>query len=207
MWIAPAVVDLRARTIRFPVRRLGTFQAFVEAPRTALTIFRETFDGGPALPEGWRAGHSWTAGSPPSATAGGPDAPASAPHVLGTNLRGGGYRADADDTVTTPPIRFGRAVQDGRSVVLRFREWVRLGAGTDAATVEVLLPDGSPPVTVSTRPDSTGGGNGFVETGPIPLGTTLGFFDSFRLRFRLRSDGSSQARGWYVDDIDVRLEP
>src|SRR5262249_42941198 len=66
--IALAIVDRPAGAITFPVRRLGTFESFIEVPTASATLFRETFDATrvapsgavrPGLPEGWKAGYTW----------------------------------------------------------------------------------------------------------------------------------------------------
>jgi hypothetical protein len=209
--IAPASVDARAGTITLPVRRLGTFESFIEVPAGTVTLLRETFDGTAApagapaapLPDGWTAGHTWQVAPPPTPTAAttDPAGPASFPYVLGTNVRGGRYRAGADDAVTTRPIIVGGPLPQGARVMLRFRAWMRL-AGPDGVTVEI--PETGQQVAAFDASSNTGSAFRDVATDLAPLVTGLA---SFRLRFRLVSDPASPGdRGFYLDDLDVVIE-
>jgi hypothetical protein len=223
---AAATVDPIAGTIRFPTRRLGTFQTFIEVPKGRVTLLRETFDAAPVppdalaapLPAGWSAGYTWQVGPPPTPTAtpAGPDGPASFPNVLGTNLTGTGYRPNASDTVTTAPIVIGIPVtpSQGAPIVVSYREWVRLAPGDSISLEVVPTYQGftAPPIAVvgaARVGPLASSGNGFIDAvnGPFDITSLLYYASSFQLRFTLTSGGAAGARGFYVDDIDVEMEP
>jgi hypothetical protein len=240
--IALATVDAGAGTIAFPVRRLGTFQIFIEKPVGTLTLFRETFDDASVAPgavsapfgdllfpttlfttngesfvdlgfaPGWSLTGMWSIGPPPTATAApaGPDAPASFPNALGTARHAAGYRASADDAATSPPIQVPSPLPNGAKIVLRYRERVRLADAGAAAAVEVVFADGSsaPVPGAGHGGPFASGGNAFVDAGPFDLTALVGGKGSFQLRFHLTTgNGAAAGRGFYVDDIDVEIEP
>jgi hypothetical protein len=217
-FVSAATIDSTAGTIRFTTTRFGTFQSFVEVARTFVPLLRETFDDVRApdgisrpLPEGWRAGNSWEAGPVfVHGTTLPTPLPASPPNVLATNLRGGLYRASADDRVTSRTIVKGAAaVPGGHQLRVRYREWIRLNAG-DSVSLDIILPDQS----VVNVPGATHAGvftttgTSFTDVGPLDITALVGVAESFSLRFRIVSNNDGLAdRGWYVDDLTVAIEP
>jgi hypothetical protein len=207
-FVSRATIDARAGTITFTTLRLGTFQAFLEVPRSTLPLLRETFDDARSpdgitvpLPDGWVAGSSWQV-APPHVPA------CSFPYVLGTNVRGASYRAGADDAVTTRSIIVGGAIPADRQLSVRFQERVRLKTG-DTAALEVVLPDGRVvgiPAARRSGPFATPG-DAFVDVGPIDVTDAVGGAPSFQLHFRLQSDHDGhEDRGRFVDDLEVAIE-
>jgi hypothetical protein len=125
--------------------------------------------------------------------------------VLGTNLRGSAYRASADDSVTTTAIVVGSPIDPARQrIVERAREWLRLGDSGDHVRLEVVT--GTATVVLDRSVAAATTGTAFVGLGPVDLTSAIGSATSFRLRFRLTSNASTGARGWYLDDLDVVIE-
>jgi hypothetical protein len=215
-----ASVDAAAGTISFATGRLGTFQAFIEAPTGTVTLLRETFDGIAApkgccapLPEGWRARGGFAVAAPDLA---GAPTPTSAPFALLANPGAAGVRANAADDVTTPEIVIG--LQPGAEVGLGWRVSVRYdehlalaGDAADAARVEVVdafdasgaalaLP---PPLREVSGPQA---GGAFAPVALVDIALPAGTA-RFKLRFTIETGGASaSARLWAVDDLDVTLE-
>jgi hypothetical protein len=91
--------------------------------------------------------------------------------------------------------------------VLRYREWVRLGAGV-AVSASVIREDGTPPqeITEARRVGPLSVGAAFVDVPPIDMTGLLTGATSFKIRFRVESVGATSERGFYLDDLDVAIE-
>jgi carboxypeptidase T len=111
-----------------------------------------------------------------------------------TDSPSGNYASNANVSMTSPAINLSGAT----NAELRFQSWCDTEAGADFGRVEI----------------STDGGSNWNEVWrcsgtpawsaiSLPLPTLEGVSNA-KLRFRLSSDASGVADGWYVDDISLR---
>jgi hypothetical protein len=155
--------------------------------------YRETFEAGDG---GYTtlSGSSWAWGQPAS----GPGAAHSGTNVWATDLQGD-YHGNEDSFLTSPAIDLSSYTN--HLLVLTWWQYLVTEAGYDFGSVEVS-PDGG-----ANWLAAYGEVSGHVSSNwtRVKAAVDASFaVSNFRCRFRLRSDGSTNAPGFYVDDIEVR---
>jgi hypothetical protein len=161
----------------------------------AAVAYRETFalDGG-----GYTAspGSSWAWDTPTS----GPLQAHSGAKVWATNP-GGDYGTNEEGYLTSPPIDLS-----GYNIHEFFLSWWQYlvtEPGFDFARVEVSPNGGGTWATVYGESSGRVSTNWTKQT--VALGSEYAV-SNFRLRFRLRSDDTVNAPGFYVDDLEITAE-
>ena len=107
----------------------------------------------------------------------------------------GTYGFNADGTLTSPPVDLTTATNP----TLTFNHFLEVEAGEDFATVSIVTTSGTDQIAISGNqlPNSTVG----FESESFDLTTYAG--QVIQVEFRLISDESVLAEGWYVDDVVV----
>ncbi len=140
---------------------------------------------------------SWQYGTPTS----GPGTAFSGTNAWATNLAGS-YGDNEDGYLVSPAINLSAFA--GQTPILIWQQWLQTEGGFDYGSVEV---------------SNDGGGNWTVVYGEVSAAEELQWtrrsvildpsfaVAAFRVRFRLRSDGSVVALGFYVDDVAIAVVP
>ena len=170
---------------------IGIGVVTIPPPTVAYTEDFETDDGAFTA----NGTTSWEWGAPAS----GPGVAHSGTNVWATNLDGD-YGNDEDGYTLSPDIDL--SAYAGQTPILSWWQWLETESGFDFASVEVSNDGGA------TWTRVYGELSGSIDTAWGKSSVTLdsGYAVSdFRARFRLRSDGSVTAPGYYVDDVTVEI--
>lgn len=136
----------------------------------------------------------WAWGTPSASP--GPGAAHSGTNLWATNLTGE-YGDNTNATLTSANINL--SAHAGRSPIVQWWQWLQTETGYDFVYLEVSNNGGTSYNRVYTA-------TGDVDLSWARRGVLLDpsyAVNNFRVRFRLVSDGSVTAPGWYVDDIRV----
>jgi hypothetical protein len=163
--------------------------AACSAPGYAATIAtQQDFEGSNG---GYSGSTPWAWGTPTS----GPNAAHSGTKVWATNLTGN-YGISLDAALTSAAMNL--SAYTGKTPIVQWWQWLQTETGFDFAYLEVSK-------------DGTNYSGVYTATGDVALswaqkGVALDpsyATANFRARFRLTSDGSVNAPGWYVDDVRI----
>jgi hypothetical protein len=197
-------------TVAFPLpitlNRFFVVEEFLAPP---VTIFLESFDGGPTLPTGWTSGTNtppdtgttqWELGNPAGGALTGPTAAKSRPNCIGTNISAD-YGLSTDIWLRSPGTIDLTAAT---GATLHFQQFRDIEAAFDRGSVRVLLASDE---TQQLGVDLINPTDGTifdwkeisVELPPEALGEII------RLEFRFESDEVESFAGWYIDDVVVTV--
>ncbi len=202
-----SVVDLRAD--RDDGAGFGA-DAIVEVNAT---IISEGFEAG--QPAGFAvAGGVWEFGAPLQ------DPPGQA--AAGQNVAATGLAADYPNDSDASLVIEGLDLSNVSQAVLSLEQFFDIESGFDSGRIEasvdgvtffVLTPDGGYPDAVDDDGIDQGAFSGVsnglpYESVSVDLSPFCGVgLDDVDVRFRLRSDGSVTAPGWFVDEVEVAVNP
>lgn len=138
---------------------------------------------------------SWEWGVPGS----GPGHAASGLHLWATNL-GGNYNDSEDGFLLSPGIDL--SAYAGNSPVVLWKQWLDSESGFDWASLEASRDGGRSWQTIYGPLSGSVNLAWQQHAAVLPPAYAVA---GLRLRFRLSSDMATNAAGWYVDDVEIRL--
>ncbi len=159
------------------------------------TFYSEDFSSGAA----WTRNGNWQINAASSNSAGDPstDTSPSTDNRLAGTIVNGSYGNNRDDSLVSPII--DTTVGTG-PVTLIYRSWVHIEAVYDHAYVEVSTNGGTTWTNIHENFTTT------QTWTTVNLDISAYRSTQFRVRFRLRTDGSVVGGGWSVDDIALRTQ-
>jgi hypothetical protein len=197
-------------TVAFPLpatlHRFFVVEEFLAPP---VTIFLESFDGGPSLPTDWTSGTNtppdtgtthWELGNPAGGPLTGPPVAKSSPNCVGTNISSN-YGISTDIWLRSPGTIDLTAAT---GATLHFQQFLDIETAFDRGSVRVLLAsDETQQLGVDLINPTDGTSSDWkeisVELPPEALGEVI------KLEFRFESDEVQSFAGWYIDDVVVSV--
>ncbi len=186
----------------------------LKLPLTGYTgeIFKyEIFDTFAGTPSGWSSTGDWEFGTPDSASVGGPDSdhtPATIPmlkeNAYGTKLAG---RYSANQTYDNNYLEVKNLDFTNHQPFMLFFQWLELGNG-DYAQIQASADNGNtwkvvkPLFPAYNQVEEYSGtiAGGAWEPALVDL-TAFAGESNVTIRWALKSDGSGEDCGWYIDDM------
>lgn len=172
---------------------VSSIEVRVDTHATICPAVAQPLDANPGWTIQGSGAAGWAFGAPFSGGVGGPPAAHTGKGVYGTNLTGN-YANGADERLVTTPFDLTGL----RNTELRFWRWLVNEAGYDIASVDIST-DG----VNFTNVWSGFGRDTAWQLYRYDLSTIADGQPTVHVRFRLQSDGSTVAAGFYVDDVSI----
>jgi VWFA-related protein len=158
-------------------------------------LFEESFEEGL---EDWSIQGEWDAGRPDTGPGRRPDGEQGSRRFAGTALSGN-YANGTESRLVSPPVALPTGRESSR-IVLRVWEWFEIESGHDSGVVEVSTDGGETWEALSYRSGKSGWRDHQVDL------TRFGG-ETIQLRFRLDSDQREAFAGWYLDGLEIGVDP